>query len=141
MAIQWQVMQEAKLKTKEKIYMQNNFTTLTILSIFSAALFALLSSGASAHVSGCDKKEDIEKLRCERHIKMAEKCGPLKGGAHFACDREFLLANPLDCTRLADKAADSCVAETKAFKTCEANQGREFMKCVATTTSESPMGH
>lgn len=118
--------------------MQNIFTKLTILV---AAIFASFTFGASAHVSGCDKKEGIEKSRCERHVKMAEKCGPLKGDAHFACDREFLIANPLDCAKLADKAADSCVAETKAFKTCEANQGREFMKCVATTTTESPMGH
>jgi hypothetical protein len=118
--------------------MRNNFTKLNIIA---AAIFASLSFGVSAHVSGCEKKEGIEKSRCERHIKMAEKCGPLKGDAHFACDREFLIANPLDCSKLADKAADSCVAETKAFKTCESNQGREFLKCVMTTTTESPMGH
>jgi hypothetical protein len=126
------------LKIKGKIFMRNNFTKAAIIA---AAICTSFLFGVNAHVSGCDKKEGIEKSRCERHVKMAEKCGPLKGDAHFACDREFLIANPLDCTKLADKAADSCVAETKAFKTCEANQGREFMKCVATSTKESPMGH
>jgi hypothetical protein len=93
------------------------------------------------HVGDCVQKEGVERARCERHTKMAEKCGPLKGDAHFACDREFLIANALDCGKLAGKSAESCNAETKAFKTCETNQGREFMKCVRTTTGESPMGH
>jgi hypothetical protein len=119
--------------------MKNNFIKTAITA--TALLFVPASFAADGHVSGCEKKDGIEKLRCERHLKMAEKCGPLKGDAHFSCDREFLIANPLDCVKLADKAADSCVAEAKAFKTCEAKQGREFMKCVVTTTSESPMGH
>lgn len=110
---------------------------------FTIAAIAFSSSSFAAveHVSGCDKKEGVEKLRCERHVKMAEKCGPLKGDAHFVCDREFLIANPLDCAKLTDSAANSCLAEIKAFKSCETNQGREFMKCVAKTTNESPMGH
>jgi hypothetical protein len=103
--------------------MRNNFTKLTILS---AGIFASFSLGTSAHVSGCDKKEGIEKMRCERHIKMAEKCGPLKGDAHFACDREFLIANPLDCTKLTDKAADSCAAETKHSKHVKPIKGVNF---------------
>ena len=117
-------------------------TKLTGLLALTLALcsFTALTNGAE-HVTGCDKKEGIDKMRCERHVKMAEKCGPLKADAHFACDREFLIANRLDCDTLSNKAADSCVAETKAFKTCEANQGRDFMKCVMNTTSESPMGH
>ena len=119
--------------------MKNYFIKLAITA--AAILFVPTSFAAGGHVSGCDKKDGIEKLRCERHVKMAEKCGPLKGDAHFACDREFLIANPLDCVKLVDKAADSCVAEAKAFKTCETNQGHDFMKCVASTTNESPMGH
>lgn len=117
---------------------------LEVFAAFAAVIMLLsfaASAGAGTHVSDCDGKDGIDKLRCERHSKMAEKCGPLKGDAHFVCDREFLMANPLDCNKLSAKAADSCTAETKAFKTCEANQGREFMKCVKTTTSESPMGH
>lgn len=118
--------------------MQHYFTKLALVSLtaISSSSFA-----ADGHVSGCEKKNGIEKLRCERHLTTAEKCGPLKGDAHFACDREFLIANPLECTKLAGKAADSCIAETKAFKTCETNQGRDFMKCVASVTNESPMGH
>jgi hypothetical protein len=119
--------------------MKNYFIELAIAT--AAISFVQPSFAADGHVGACEKKEGVEKLRCERHMKMAEKCGPLKGDAHFACDREFLIANPLDCTKLEDKAAVSCTAETKAFKTCEANPGREFMKCVKTTTNESPMGH
>jgi hypothetical protein len=108
----------------------------------SAVLFMLcLAPQSHAHVGACSDREGVEKARCERHTKMADKCGPLKGDAHFACDREFLIANPLDCTKLADMAKTSCEAETKALKTCEPRQGREFLKCVKTTTGESPMGH
>jgi len=117
-----------------------NYATKSVI-VAAAILFAPSSFAADGHAGACEKKDGIEKLRCERHLKMAEKCGPLKGDAHFICDREFLIANPLDCVKLEDKAATSCAAEAKAFKTCEANQGREFMKCVKTTTNESPMGH
>jgi hypothetical protein len=96
---------------------------------------------AAPHVGECASRTGVEKARCERHTLMAEKCGPLKGDAHFVCDREFLLANPLDCTKLTDKAKSSCEAEVSAFKTCEKNPGREFMRCVKNTTGESPMGH
>jgi hypothetical protein len=113
----------------------HRFIAIAAVAITSSSL------AAGEHVSGCDKKDGVEKLRCERHVKMAEKCGPLKSEAHFACDREFLIANPLDCAKLSDAAANSCTAETKAFKSCETNQGREFMKCVAKTTNENPMGH
>ena len=119
-------------------------TTTKLTGLFALplalCLFTALTNAAE-HVTACDKKEGVDKMRCERHMKMAEKCGPLKADAHFACDRKFLIANPLDCGTLSNKAAESCVAETKAFKTCEANQGRDFMKCVMNTTSESPMGH
>jgi hypothetical protein len=107
----------------------------------TAIAFSQTAQPKDGHVASCAQKEGVEKARCERHSKMAEKCGPLKGDAHFACDREFLMANPLDCSKLTSKAAEACNAEVKAFKTCEANQGREFMKCVKATTGESPMGH
>jgi hypothetical protein len=103
--------------------------------------FGVSAADHQAHVGNCAKKEGVEQLRCERHTKMAEKCGPLKGEAHFVCDREFLLANPLSCKTLTGKFATSCEAELKAFKTCEPKAGREFMKCVKETTGESPMGH
>ena len=103
--------------------MKNDFIKLAIAAV--ALTITPLSFAAGGHVSGCEKKDGIEKLRCERHLKMAEKCGPLQGDSHFACDREFLLANPLECAKLTDKAANSCAAETNAFKTCEANLGRD----------------
>ncbi len=110
------------------------FALTIALSSFAAA------ANAAEHVPACDKKEGVDKLRCERHVKMAEKCGSLKSDDHFACDREFLIANPLDCGKLTNKLTSSCVAEAKAFKTCESNPGRAFMKCVMKTTNESPMG-
>ncbi len=99
------------------------------------------SFAAFGHVGPCAKKPGVEQLRCERHMHMAEKCGPLKGDAHFACDRAFLLANPLVCHSLSGKAADACAAEVRAFRTCEPQPGREFMKCVKDATGESPMGN
>ncbi len=108
------------------------FAALTVL--FGSAL-------ASAHVSQCEKREGVEKLRCERHEKMYAKCGPLKGTEHHVCDREFLLANPLVCKPLTGKAAETCEAEVKAFKTCEPKQGREFAICVRDAVGSSPMGH
>ena len=124
----------------------NSLAAVMVLAIVPATL--LLTSAVAAdhkahkaHVGDCGKKDGVEKLRCERHSKMAEKCGPLKGEAHFVCDREFLLANPLICKPLEGKQAEACEAELKAFKTCEAKPGREFMKCVKETAGQSPMGH
>jgi hypothetical protein len=111
--------------------------------LFTILLSALVSSivFAQSHVGDCTKKDAVEKARCERHEKMAEKCGPLNGEAHFVCDREFLLANPLSCKPFTGKAGAECEAELKAFQTCEPKQSREFMKCVKETTGISPMGH
>lgn len=115
--------------------------------VISGVMLTAASSFANEHqkhVGDCSKKEGVEKLRCERHTKMAEKCGPIKGEAHFVCDREFLLANPLVCKSLVGndaKQSEACEAELKAFKTCEPKTGREFIKCVKQTTGQSPMGH
>lgn len=111
------------------------------LSVLLTSLFLAVNVLADGHAGECISKSGVEKLRCERHLKMAVKCGPLKGDAHFACDREFLLANPLVCTGLKDDAGIACKAEFNAFKTCESNAGREFMKCVAQTTGQNPVGH
>ena len=108
-----------------------------------AALLAGLaaSTGAAAHGGDCGKLQGVEKARCERHEKMYEKCGTLKGDAHYTCDRGYLVANPLDCGKLAGDEAGKCTKEVDAFKTCEANQGREFMRCVTKITKVSPTGH
>lgn len=111
------------------------------MSILAAAALVTASSVGLAHVSNCGKREGVEKLRCERHEKMYAKCGPLKGAEHHACDREFLLANPLVCKPLSGKPAEVCEAEVKAFKTCEPKQGREFAMCVRDAVGSSPMGH
>jgi hypothetical protein len=96
---------------------------------------------ADEHVEECGARGGVEKLRCERHLKMAGKCGPLAGDAHFACDREFLMAHPLVCTGLKDADQVACAAEGNAFKACQSSMGREFMRCVTQTTGQSPMGH
>lgn len=112
--------------------------------LIAAALLTLAAAGnshANSHVGDCGKKSGVDALRCERHIKMAEKCGPLKGDAHFQCDREFLLANPLNCGSLKGDDGKACVAEVASFKTCERQAGRDFMICVKKETGQSPMGH
>ena len=70
---------------------------------------------------------------------MYAVCGPIKGEAHFVCDRSFLLDNPLNCATLDEANAKLCVAETKAFDTCKAKEGREFLTCVKAQTTSSPM--
>jgi hypothetical protein len=55
-------------------------------------------------------------------------------------DREFLLVNPLDCTRLAGDDVMRCEAETTAFKACEPKPGREFMRCVRDALKAGPTG-
>jgi len=108
----------------------------------AAGLAAVLCAGlpALAHPVQCDKTAGIEKLRCERHEKMAAQCGPLKGEAHHDCDRSFLLANPLACGSLAGTEAARCAAEMAAFKICEPKAGRAFITCVHDTSKESPLG-
>jgi len=104
------------------------------------ALLLSLALPALAHPVQCDKAAGIDKLRCERHEKMAAQCGPLKGEAHHDCDRSFLIANPLACAAMGAAEATRCEAEKAAFKTCEARAGRAFVVCVRDTTKESPLG-
>jgi hypothetical protein len=114
--------------------------------VFLAAVAAIcvaipFEAGAQAHTVECGQRSGIDRARCERHQKMAAQCGPLKGEAHFACDREFLLANPLVCPALAGADVQRCEAEGAAFKTCEPKPGGEFMRCVRDEIKASPMGH
>lgn len=106
-----------------------------------ALAVAVAALPAAAHLGDCTRVEGVRKARCERHQQMALKCSVLKGDAHFACDREFLLANPLKCDALAGADADACRGEVAAFRSCEPNAGVEFMRCVRKATGESPMGH
>ena len=108
---------------------------------FALLFFSLQATLSTAHVGGCDEKIGVEKARCERHQKMFDKCGVLKGEEHFKCDREFLLANPLDCSKQAGDEKGKCEKEVAAFKTCESNPGMAFMRCVRKEAGSSPMGH
>jgi hypothetical protein len=111
--------------------------------ICAAALaFALAALPAAAqHRFDCAARAGLDKARCERHETMFAKCGPLKGDDHHACDREFLLANPLACERQQGAEAARCAKEIAAFKTCQPQPGIEFKRCVSQSTGESPMGH
>jgi hypothetical protein len=100
-----------------------------------------LAAPAVAHGAECSKLQGIDKARCDRHEEMYRKCGPLKGEAHYACDREFLVASPLNCGALQGSDAERCNKELAASKACESNAGPDFMRCVRKATGESPMGH
>ena len=110
-------------------------TPLVVLLAFLAA------PAIGQHTFDCAKRSGVEKARCERHESMFAKCGSLKGDEHHACDREYLLANPLKCDGQPGEEAARCAKEVAAFKTCQPQPGREFMRCVRQSTGESPMGH
>jgi hypothetical protein len=116
-------------------------TALDLIALMAVVSLSSIAVPVQAHSVDCTGKAGIDLARCERHQKMAEKCGPIKGDAHFACDREFLLAHPLQCGALNGADIQRCTAELNAFKTCEPRQGREFMRCVRAETQVSPMGH
>ena len=109
-----------------------------------ALLFCAWSFTAQAHLADCTRVEGVAKERCERHMKIGEKCGAIKGEAHYVCDQEFLVANPLNCPKYGasgqEADAKSCQKELDAVKTCSTKTGREFIKCVSTTAGASPMG-
>ena len=108
----------------------------------AAGLAWLAVTGCAAHHTiDCSGRSGIELARCERHQTMAAQCGPIAGDAHFACDRAFLLANPLRCDALGSDDATRCAAEAAAFKACEPEPGRAFMRCVGERLKASPMGH
>ena len=99
-----------------------------------ACVLALLLLPAAAaaqrsHGDDCTKLEGVKKARCERHERMFDKCGPIKGEAHFDCDRDFLIANPLDCVPLKGADRTACIAEREALVVCRGQGGRAFFEC------------
>lgn len=105
-----------------------------------AALFAT-AVPAQAHEVDCKGSTGIELARCERHAKVAGQCGKITGDAHFVCDRDYLIANPLDCKTLAGDEVQQCKAEIVAIENCKGKQaGREFMQCVRAEAKANPMG-
>ena len=112
-----------------------------VASLIVSVNAAAQGAHAGSHVPDCTTRAGIEKARCERHTRMFAKCGAVQGEAHFVCDREFLLANPLDCKQVGDRDAAACAAEVAAMKTCEPRAGREFVRCVRDEIKSSPMGH
>jgi hypothetical protein len=113
-----------------------------VASLLVTALAApAVTAPKKSHVGDCTARTGIARARCERHERMYAKCGPIKGEAHFVCDREFLLAYPLDCSQVGFADAQTCEAERAAFIKCEPQQGRAFIRCVRTEIDASPMGH
>jgi len=114
------------------------FTLRRLLAI--AALFAT-AAPAQAHEVDCKGRTGIELARCERHAKVAAQCGKLSGDEHFACDRDYLLANPLSCKAFSGGEVQQCEAEVAAVNNCKAKPvGREFMQCVKAEAKAHPMG-
>lgn len=106
-----------------------------LATLFAAAL------PAQAHEVDCKGSAGIELARCERHAKVAAQCGKFTGEAHHACDRDYLLANPLDCKAFTGDEVQQCKAEIGAIESCKAKPaGREFMQCVKADAKASPMG-
>jgi hypothetical protein len=105
------------------------------------AALLLCALPAAAHASDCTGKSGVDKARCERHETMYKKCVTVKGEEHIACDRTYLLANPLACKEFQGNDAARCAKENEAFAACESNAGRAFMKCVRSATGESVIGH
>jgi hypothetical protein len=97
-----------------------------------ALLLALLPLAVHAqpgHDADCAMLGGIGKARCERHQRMSGKCSPIKGEAHLDCDRDFLIANPLDCVSLKGADRSACVAEREALVVCRGQCGRGFFEC------------
>jgi hypothetical protein len=106
-----------------------------------AALLALLSASAAAYELKCSSEmRGIDRSRCERHERIFAKCGPIKSEGHFTCDRDYLVAHPLECKALIGEDVARCEAEVAAFKACEPRLGREFMRCVREEIKVVPTG-
>ncbi len=109
---------------------------------FALALIALgmLCAPLVAHEFNCAQLSGIDSARCERHEKMFAKCGPIKGEAHFACDRELLLSHSPQCSALAGANVQRCGAEVAALTVCEPRPGSEFIRCGGERIKASPVG-
>ena len=81
------------------------------------------------HIPDCNTLEGLKKARCERHTRMYDKCHEIKGEGHHECDRQFLIANPLDCKALAGRDAQACGAEREAVQACKDETGTTFFRC------------
>ena len=102
--------------------------------LFLSALALFLAPDALAqrgggHIPDCNTLEGLKRARCERHTRMYDQCHHIKGEAHHECDRQFLLANPLDCKPLAGRDAEGCAAEHDAVAACREQTGTAFFRC------------
>jgi hypothetical protein len=105
---------------------------LPLLPLFLMSL--ALSSAVQAqrgdgHIPDCNTLQGLKKARCERHTRMYDKCHAIKGEAHHICDREFLIAHPLECDSLGGKDAEGCRAERDAIHACREETGSAFFRC------------
>lgn len=109
---------------------------LFVLGLIYADPFPPASAQAPAkrddrYVSDCTTLAGISKARCERHERMYEKYHAIRGEAHHECDRQFILASPLDCSTLSADDARVCEQEREAVRACSAESGRGFLRCMS----------
>ena len=101
-------------------------TAIALALLLAPPAFAQRGGG---HIPDCNTLEGLKKARCERHTRMYDKCHEIKGEGHHECDRQFLVANPLDCTTLAGGDAEACSAERAAVQACKDETGTAFFRC------------
>ncbi len=107
-----------------------------VLGLIYADPFPPASAQAPAkrddrYVFDCTTLAGISKARCERHERMYETCHAIRGEAHHECDRQFIVANPLDCRTLSAEDARACEHEREVVRACSAEFGRGFFRCVS----------
>jgi hypothetical protein len=83
---------------------------LEVIAFIVVVALIWIAVPVQAHSVDCAGRGDIDQARFESHRKMAETCGPLTGEEHLACNRAFLIAQPLDCKPLSAEDAGRCAA-------------------------------
>jgi hypothetical protein len=108
------------------------FVITFLLVLVLGALLPLVADarGERGHHGDCSRITGIKQAHCERHEWMYGKCHAIRGEAHHECDRQSILANPLDCAKLSGADVEACRAELEATKNCEDRRGSEFFRCM-----------
>lgn len=106
-------------------------TLATLLPLVAEAQSGRTAPVRQGHNGDCSKMTGIAQARCERHERRYEKCHAIRGESHHECDRQFIVANPLDCRTLSAEDARACEHEREAVRACSAVSGRGFFRCVS----------
>lgn len=79
--------------------------------------------------------------RDERHFADCATLAGIaraRGEAHHECDRQFILANLLDCSSLSGDDAHACGREREAVRACADKAGGDFFRCVREALRADP---